>query len=75
METATRNRGQDWSDEELVELLDDEDKDGNVCELLDEADEAAVARKRFSQKTGVGISAVRQQSAWWLIMLKNRNRF
>ena len=63
METANRNQGQDWSDEELVELLDDEDEDSNVCELLDEADEAAVARKRSSQKTGVGISAVRPQSA------------
>ena len=63
METATRNRGQDWSDEELVELLDDEDGNGNVCELLDEADEAAVARKRSSQKTGVEISAVHPQSA------------
>ena len=63
METATRSRGQDWSDEELVELLGDEDEDGNVCELLDEADEAAVARKRYSQKTGVRIFVVRPQSA------------
>ena len=51
METAARDRGQDWSDEKLIDLLDDED--GEVRKLLDKADEAAVARKCSLQTTGV----------------------